>query len=83
VTEATPTIQRQPAETEFAAELDALAKEDARQRPPHWKLSPWAVVSVCSSTPGKPAACGDVRAVVGTGNRNERCARNNAASAQT
>jgi MoxR-like ATPase len=37
--------QRQPAEQEFAAELEALAKADTRQRPPHWKLSPWAVVT--------------------------------------
>ena len=40
-----PTIQRQPGEQEFAAELQALAKSDTRQRPPHWKLSPWAVVT--------------------------------------
>jgi MoxR-like ATPase len=38
-------IQRQPAEQEFAAELEALAKDDTRQRPPRWKLSPWAVVT--------------------------------------
>ena len=38
-------IQRYPAEQEFATELDALAKEDTRQRPPRWKLSPWAVVT--------------------------------------
>jgi MoxR-like ATPase len=45
VKETQPAIQRQPAEHEFAAELVALAKEDTRQRPPHWKLSPWAVVT--------------------------------------
>src|SRR6202044_856129 len=28
---------------EFAAELEALAEVDRKQRPPHWKLSPWAV----------------------------------------
>jgi MoxR-like ATPase len=39
------TIQRQPGEQEFAAELQALASSDTRQRPPHWKLSPWAVVT--------------------------------------
>ena len=31
------------AEQEFAAELAALAEVDSRQRPPRWKLSPWAV----------------------------------------
>ena len=31
------------AEQEFAAELAALAEVDRRQRPPRWKLSPWAV----------------------------------------
>jgi MoxR-like ATPase len=31
------------AEQEFAAELAALAEIDKRQRPPHWRLSPWAV----------------------------------------
>lgn len=34
---------RQAAEEEFAEELDALAKADDRERPPNWKLSPWAV----------------------------------------
>jgi MoxR-like ATPase len=36
-------ISRAPAEIVSAAELDALAKEDDRPRPPNWKLSPWAV----------------------------------------
>jgi MoxR-like ATPase len=31
------------AEQQFAAELVALAEVDDRQRPPNWKLSPWAV----------------------------------------
>lgn len=31
------------AEQQFAAELAALAEMDDRQRPPNWKLSPWAV----------------------------------------
>jgi MoxR-like ATPase len=31
------------AEQQFAAELEALAAADQRQRPPGWKLSPWAV----------------------------------------
>lgn len=43
--EAKSAIQRLPAEQEFAGELEALAKEDTRQKPPHWKLSPWAVVT--------------------------------------
>jgi MoxR-like ATPase len=38
-------IQRAPAELEFAEELSALAREDNRQKPPNWKLSPWAVVT--------------------------------------
>lgn len=38
-------IQRAPAEQQFAAELAALAKEDTRQKPPRWKLSPWAVLT--------------------------------------
>jgi MoxR-like ATPase len=45
VNEAKSAIQRQSAEQEFGAELEALAKDDTRQRPPHWKLSPWAVVT--------------------------------------
>ena len=34
---------RQHAEHEFAAELESLAAADDRQKPPGWKLSPWAV----------------------------------------
>ena len=34
---------RQHAEHEFAAELEALGVVDDRQKPPGWKLSPWAV----------------------------------------
>jgi MoxR-like ATPase len=41
----TPAVQRQPAEHDFAQELEALAKTDTRQKPPRWKLSPWAVVT--------------------------------------
>jgi MoxR-like ATPase len=37
-------VLRAPAETQFAEELAAIAKEDERQRPPSWKLSPWGVV---------------------------------------
>jgi MoxR-like ATPase len=38
-------VQRSPAELEFAEELAALAAVDTRQKPPNWKLSPWAVVT--------------------------------------
>lgn len=38
-------VQRLPAEQQFAAELAALAATDTRQRPPRWRLSPWAVVT--------------------------------------
>lgn len=31
------------AEQQFAAELEALAEVDQRQKPPNWKLSPWGV----------------------------------------
>ena len=36
-------VLRQHAEQQSAEELAELAKEDTRQRPPNWKLSPWAV----------------------------------------
>ncbi|HEY8323545.1 MAG TPA: AAA family ATPase [Ktedonobacterales bacterium] len=36
-------VQRQHAEQQFAEELAALVAADTRQRPPNWKLSPWAV----------------------------------------
>ncbi len=36
-------VLRQHAEQQFAEELAELAKIDDRQRPPNWKLSPWAV----------------------------------------
>jgi MoxR-like ATPase len=38
-------ILRQHAEEQYANELEALAAVDARQRPPRWKLSPWAVAT--------------------------------------
>ncbi len=38
-------VLRRHAEQEFAAELDALAAGDDRERPPGWRLSPWAVVT--------------------------------------
>jgi MoxR-like ATPase len=47
VTTKTPTtiesVIRQHAEQQFAEELVQLAKVDDRQKPPNWKLSPWAV----------------------------------------
>jgi MoxR-like ATPase len=36
---------RETAESQYAAELAALAKADDRARPPKWRLSPWAVVT--------------------------------------
>ncbi len=36
-------VLRQHAEQEFAAERDELERADDRQRPPRWRLSPWAV----------------------------------------
>ena len=35
-------ILRQHAEQQYAEELAELARQDTRQRPPNWKLSPWA-----------------------------------------
>lgn len=37
------TVLRQHAEAEFQTELEAIASEDSRQKPPNWKLSPWSV----------------------------------------
>jgi hypothetical protein len=45
LTEASTETLRQPAESEFASELAALAAADTRDRPPKWRLSPWAVVT--------------------------------------
>jgi MoxR-like ATPase len=39
------TLLREHAEQQFAEELNALAQTDTRQRPPSWKLSPWAVAT--------------------------------------
>jgi MoxR-like ATPase len=36
-------VLRQHAEKQYQEELAELAKQDDRQRPPSWKLSPWAV----------------------------------------
>jgi MoxR-like ATPase len=44
-TDTTVSVLRQYAEIQFAAELAELAKADQRQRPPNWKLSPWAVAT--------------------------------------
>ena len=45
----TPTAPGEPlrphAEQVYAAELAALEAADDRPRPPHWRLSPWAVVT--------------------------------------
>jgi MoxR-like ATPase len=38
-------VLRQHAEEQFAHELEELIKTDTRQRPPNWKLSPWAVAT--------------------------------------
>jgi MoxR-like ATPase len=37
-------VLRAPAEVQFAEELAAIIKEDERQKPPSWKISPWGVV---------------------------------------
>jgi MoxR-like ATPase len=42
---AKPTVLREHAEHQFEEELEALARADTRQRPPNWKLSPWAVAT--------------------------------------
>ena len=39
------TLLREHAEQQFAEELEELRKQDRRQRPPHWELSPWAVAT--------------------------------------
>jgi MoxR-like ATPase len=39
------TALRPHAEQEYAAELSALAAADDRERPPGWRLSPWAVTT--------------------------------------
>ena len=38
-------VLRPHAEDQWAHELQALARLDERERPPNWKLSPWAVVT--------------------------------------
>ena len=41
----TADLLRPHAEHVFAAELTALESSDDRPRPPHWRMSPWAVVT--------------------------------------
>ena len=41
----TKPILRQHVEDQFATELAALQATDKRQRPPNWKLSPWATAT--------------------------------------
>ena len=38
-------FMREHAEQQFAEELSELTKADDRQRPPNWRLSPWAVAN--------------------------------------
>jgi MoxR-like ATPase len=38
-------VLRPHAEVQYAGELEVLARLDDRERPPNWKLSPWAVVT--------------------------------------
>jgi MoxR-like ATPase len=46
-----PTVLRQHAEQQFSEELAELAKADDKQKPPSWKLSPWAVRAyLCGGT---------------------------------
>jgi MoxR-like ATPase len=39
------TLLREHAEQQYAEELHVLARTDKRQRPPNWRLSPWAVAT--------------------------------------
>jgi MoxR-like ATPase len=64
-----PRVQRPPAEIQFRAELDALAKADAGQpRPEGWKLTPRSVLSFILGDPstGTPAKFVGSRALVET-----------------
>jgi MoxR-like ATPase len=40
-----PAVLRRHAEHQYAEELHELRRADRRQRPDHWELSPWAVVT--------------------------------------
>jgi hypothetical protein len=44
MTELLAHVLREHAEQQYASELTELAAVDKRQRPPSWKLSPWAVM---------------------------------------
>lgn len=44
MTELLAQVLREHAEQQYAGELSELAAVDKRQRPPSWKLSPWAVM---------------------------------------
>src|SRR5205807_3100495 len=39
------TVLREHAEQQYAEELAELSRADTRQRPPNWRLSPWAVAT--------------------------------------
>src|SRR4051812_18067754 len=41
----TTALLREHAEQQFAQELHELERSDTRQRPPNWRLSPWAVTT--------------------------------------
>ncbi|MCC2958797.1 AAA family ATPase [Massilia sp. IC2-477] len=45
MTASTTTVLRQHAEAQYAREIDALIAGDDRQRPPRWRMSPWAVAT--------------------------------------
>ena len=64
----TPTVLRPHAEHELAHELTALAAVDDRERPPNWRLSPWAVVTyllggTAGTTPITPKYVGQRRLI--------------------
>lgn len=62
-------VLRQHAESQYAAELAALASQDDRPRPPKWKLSPWAVTdyligkTLADGTVISPKYIGDRRVI--------------------
>src|SRR5688572_13495754 len=64
-----PAILRAHAEQARAEELEALARLDEKQRPPGWRLSPWAVVTfvlggrLADGTEVSPKYIGDRRLV--------------------
>jgi len=58
---ATSSVLRQHAEQQYASELHALIASDTRQRPPRWKMSPWAVAATgtwsgLTAAPGRSAS---------------------------